>query len=293
MFAPWTQLLVRSAGVRFKRYNYQTAHESSADLRHRKPVRSLRMGIEVPPEGSESEPVGRSLIDWIPTFASTLDAMRSEPSSRSFTGIRFTIIVQDDEERLASEARQIVTSFAETEHVETCAAADGVGWGGDVEAISFVLEFTERIGGVAGGAVVLAAGARKVAQAVTRLYQRLRKHGKQPLMSLGALTALCFADLIRQKQEDWQGFRLHSALDLDPAAGGMYGHGGYGELYLVMFTRADESWVYVVTEKGQLISRSRGAPISHMLDYYDYEGVDFEHLPEVPELDLGNDENNS
>lgn len=226
-----------------------------------------------------------ALNDAIPALATTLDALRKLPGSRSFQGVRFTVVVQDDQDRLTREAREIVRSVADGEDLAHSEETDGVGWGGDVEAISFVIEFTERVGGVAGGAVVLAAGARKAAQTVGRLYRRLRKGGKEPLMSLGALTALCFADLIREKKDDWQGFHLHAALDLNPVGGGgSFGHGGYGELYLVMFTRCDESWVYVITEKGRLINRSKGGPISHMLEYYDYDGVDFDRVPELPEV---------
>ena len=186
----------------------------------------------------------------------SLVALHGDPTARSFRGSAITVGTGEDDER-----RGDVVRLARRVDASAEAHPTGIGWGGDSHAVTLVLEGLVLVGGVAGGVDYGIRGARLAAKKIVDIWNRLRSASLTPHFSIGAITLLCMADLHERLGGAVDDIGLVSAFDLAGPNSATQGFSGAGDPYLLIFSRADCSWLYLVTSVGQILNFSQGEPL--------------------------------
>lgn len=212
-----------------------------------------------------------------------MDDSKISPRARGYTGIAFTMSdfgdgPDDRDPRLAAALAEIAGSELPSE-VEI--VPGGRGWGGSGNALVLVFDILERVGGVSGGLVVVAAGAKRVAQ----MWRRIRKRtGQRPDLSLGALVCVCLTDLAHRLDGQLDGVVLVSATDLTEGLGATTDHSGTGQPCVVVFGRFDRTWTYLVDSQGNLYNFGVGWPLKPSYHWATGQPSDASPLAEPPQM---------
>ena len=183
-------------------------------------------------------------------------AIHGDPTARSFRGAAITVGTGEDDER-----RRDVVGLARSVDASAEEHPTGIGWGGDTHAVTVVLQGLALAGGVAGGVDYGIKGARLAAKRIVDIWKTLRSESLHPHFSIGAVTLLCMADLHEHLGGAIDGVELVSAFDLAGPNSPTRGFSGAGDPYLLVFGRADCSWMYLVTSVGQILNFSQGEPL--------------------------------
>lgn len=164
----------------------------------------------------------------------------------------FARLEEGDEEVVAEAVNALIGDRLEglPEHE---AAYTGMGRGADGPAIAVAF-------------IAIAAAVGHVndwfdtAERIGRLWKAIRRRGRPPKLSLGAVTMLCICDLHR-RIGDVSDIQLIWTGDV---AAGPQERGFSGEdLYGVLFARAGKLWVYIVDDLGQVIHFGDGMQNPH------------------------------
>lgn len=133
------------------------------------------------------------------------------------------------------------------------------GLGRGAEGPALVLHVLDVTTDVLSGVVSWAtAGAGAVA-----VWKRLVTKKGPPTLSLGALKLLCAVDLSGRVSK-MKGIQCVYAGDIGRGRDHDLGHTGE-DTFMVMFERRDESWIYIVSSKGEVVHRSTGKYVPNQL----------------------------
>lgn len=136
-------------------------------------------------------------------------------------------------------------------------------------------------------------------QVVKRVFQKLRKRGENPCLSLGAATHLCIADFLA-KNRSLRTRDIYVLLATEAASGeytrgvdnlDRHIHAG-DELFLVLLAcrRNVRSWLYLVDSHGGIIHYSVGRPVPPGVLFYRGRPWDFDSSSLDDITYLGDDE---
>ena len=212
-----------------------------------------------------------------------MDDSKISPHARGYTGIAFTMSdfgdgPDDRDPHLGAVLAEIAASEQPSD-VEI--VPGGRGWGGSGNAVVLVFDILERVGGVSGGLVVVAAGAKRVAQ----MWRRIRKRtGQRPDLSLGALVCVCLTDLAHRLDGQLDGVVLVSATDLTEGLGATTDHSSTGQPCVVVFGRFDRTWTYLVDSQGNLYNFGVGSPLKPSYHWATGQPSDAPPLAEPPQV---------
>lgn len=202
--------------------------------------------------------MGSSVPTRTASSASTvlLVLRRDDPTWRCFHGAAITVGTGEDDERREDVVRlaRLVDASAE-EHPTS------IGWGGETNAVTVVLETVALVGGVAGSVDYGIRASRVIAKKIVEFWSGLRMKSLTPHFSIGAVTLLCMADLHERLGGEVDGIELVGAFDLAAGTSGTPGFSGAGDPYLLVFGRSDRSWLYLATSAGQVLNFSQGEPL--------------------------------
>lgn len=123
-------------------------------------------------------------------------------------------------------------------------------------------------------------------QVVRRIFQRLRKNGEHPCLSLGAATHLCIADVFAKNrslrpEEIYVLLAIESGSAEYPYEGMALDQHIYAgdELFLVVIadTRNTRSWLYLVDTHGGILHYSIGKPLPAGVLFYRGRPWDYDY----------------
>lgn len=248
-------------------------------------------------EGAGGAPV-EPFTEWLRVLP-VVDAATQAPGSRLTDAVEFVFQVDEASvfERMGEPDFDELTAYDEAQRDTAQAIVEGAQH--EFPGLDLTVR-DESIGrGAAGVAVaVVVVGATVVVPAVSAWldvaervaslwrWMRRRKEGA-PTLSLGAVKYLCLADLARRLNGAVDDVVLVWSGDVGPGANRDLTYSG-SDLFGLLFASPHGSWMYVVSDAGDVVVRTEGAPIPREVAFY--AGLPFEDAPQLPALLDADDE---